>query len=152
MLGVVPYVDITLPSEDSLSLFDKRASSSPVRIGIIRLPRIANYTDFESLERSASVTYVTPGESLESYDCIIIPGTKNTVLDLMHLREAKTIEEIHKARIRGIPIIGICGGYQMSVQALSTGASSLIVTENTKELVFFRSRPGFQNTRKPPSG
>ncbi len=113
VLGVVPYVDITLPSEDSLSLFDKRASSSPVRIGIIRLPRIANYTDFESLERSASVTYVTPGESLESYDCIIIPGTKNTVLDLMHLREAKTIEEIHKARIRGIPIIGICGGYQM---------------------------------------
>lgn len=113
VLGVIPYVDISLPSEDSLSLSDKRASSSPVRIGIIRLPRIANYTDFESLERSASVTYVKPGESLESYDCIIIPGTKNTVLDLMHLREANTIEDIHKARSKNIPIIGICGGYQM---------------------------------------
>ncbi|MCP1662032.1 MAG: cobyric acid synthase [Methanocalculus sp. MSAO_Arc1] len=113
VLGVVPACDLTIPSEDSLSLQDKRASSSPVRIAVIHLPRIANYTDFETLERNASVTYVRPGESLKHYDCIIIPGTKNTVLDLLHLREHGTISEIEEARDRGIPVIGICGGFQM---------------------------------------
>jgi adenosylcobyric acid synthase len=113
VLGVVPFTELNLPSEDSLSLSDKRASSSPVRIGIIHLKRISNFTDFETLERYASVTYIRPGDSLSSYDCIIIPGTKNTIEDLCYLREMGTIEEIRSARDRGIPIIGICGGYQM---------------------------------------
>lgn len=113
VLGVVPYTELSLPSEDSLSLSDKRASSSAVSIGIIHLKKISNFTDFESLERSSSVTYVRPGDSLSSYDCIIIPGTKNTIEDLLHLKETGTIEEIHSARKRGVPIIGICGGYQM---------------------------------------
>jgi len=113
VLGLVPYIDLHLPSEDSLSLNDKRTSSSPIRIGIIRLPRISNFTDFESLERGASVEYVRPGESLRPYDCIIIPGTKNSVEDLETLRSKGTIQEIQGAHGRGIPVIGICGGYQM---------------------------------------
>ncbi len=113
VLGVVPYTDLDLPSEDSLSLSDKRASSSPIRIGIIHLPRISNFTDFEALERSTSVTYVRPGDPLDTYDCIIIPGTKNTVEDLLHLRRTGTDNEIRNAEERGVPVIGICGGYQM---------------------------------------
>jgi len=113
VLGLVPYTDLQLPSEDSLSLNDKRASSSPIRIAIIHLPRISNFTDFESLERGASVEYVRPGKSLEPYDCVIIPGTKNSVEDLEVLREKGTIQEIQRAHERGIPVIGICGGYQM---------------------------------------
>jgi|LDZT01.1.fsa_nt_gi adenosylcobyric acid synthase len=113
VLGVVPYTDLNLPSEDSLSLSDKRASSSPIRIGIIHLPRISNFTDFEALERSTSVTYVRPGDPLDTYDCIIIPGTKNTVEDLLHLRRTGTVGAIEKARECGVPVIGICGGYQM---------------------------------------
>ncbi|MBR1368671.1 cobalamin biosynthesis protein CobQ [Methanocalculus chunghsingensis] len=113
VLGLVPYTDLQLPSEDSLSLNDKRASSSPIRIAIIHLPRISNFTDFESLERGASVEYVRPGKSLEPYDCVIIPGTKNSVEDLEILREKGTIQEIKRAHERGIPVIGICGGYQM---------------------------------------
>jgi len=113
VLGVVPFFDLPLPSEDSLSIGDKRAEENPVRIAVIRLPRISNFTDFELLERYAAVEYVVPGNPLDAYDCIIIPGTKNTVEDLLELKKRGTDTEIRKARERSVPIIGICGGYQM---------------------------------------
>jgi adenosylcobyric acid synthase len=113
VLGVLPMLSLQLPSEDSLSIGDKQAGDHPVRIAIIRLPHLSNFTDFEQLERSAAVRYVTPGTSLGDYDCIILPGTKNTVKDLTVLNESGASAEILKARKRGIPVIGICGGYQM---------------------------------------
>lgn len=115
VLGVVPYADIPLPSEDSLSIGDKshRAAGTSVRIAVVRLPRISNFTDFELLEQRATVDYVLPGAPLAGYDCIILPGTKNTVEDLLALQQAGTGEELRLARERGVPIIGICGGYQM---------------------------------------
>lgn len=113
VLGVVPYFTLPLPSEDSLSLGDKNSSGKTVRIGVIRLPRIANFTDFELLEQYASVEYVAPGSPLDGYDCIIIPGTKNTIDDLGILVDTGTGEFIREARERGVPVIGICGGYQM---------------------------------------
>ncbi len=115
VLGVVPYVDIPLPSEDSLSLADKRrqAADRSVRIAVIRLPRISNFTDFELLERHAAVDYVPPGVPLSGYDCIILPGTKNTVEDLTELRRHGMEDDLRLAREQGVPIIGICGGYQM---------------------------------------
>ncbi len=113
VLGVVPYTDTGLPSEDSLSIADKRAVDAPVRIGIIRLPRISNFTDFELLERRCAVHYIQPGESLEGCDCIILPGTKNSVEDLLTIRETGTADAIIRLRNSGIPVIGICGGFQM---------------------------------------
>ncbi|MDD1675404.1 MAG: cobyric acid synthase, partial [Methanomicrobiales archaeon] len=113
VIGVLPFAEIHLPSEDSLSLPDKRQGDQPVRIAIVRLPHISNFTDFELLERYASVTYVIPGEALREYDCLILPGTKNTIEDLRILRETGTDGEIQRARARGVPVIGICGGYQM---------------------------------------
>lgn len=113
VIGVIPWLAVPLPSEDSLSIADKRGRESPVRIAVIRLPRISNFTDFEPLEREVSVEYVAPGTPLAGFDCIIIPGTKNTVEDLGVLVSAGTDREILRARERGVPIIGICGGYQM---------------------------------------
>jgi len=113
VLGIVPSVELNLPSEDSLSIDDKKNTGSSVRIVVIRLPHISNFTDFEVLESHASVDYVRPGDSLDGYDCIILPGTKNTVEDLRDLKERGGDLEIIKARQRGIPVIGICGGYQM---------------------------------------
>jgi adenosylcobyric acid synthase len=113
VLGVVPHVALPLPSEDSLSIGDKKHRDLPVRIAVIRLPHVSNFTDFELLELYASVEYVSCGESLEGYDCIIIPGTKNTIDDLAVLRAAGTDSGIQAARERGVPVIGICGGYQM---------------------------------------
>lgn len=118
VLGLIPVTDVEIPSEDSLSIYDKKSNDSPVRIAVIHLPRISNFTDYELLERYASVTYVRPGESLRGYDAIILPGTKNTIEDLLELQDSKTVEEIRKARSEKIPIIGICGGYQMLCETI----------------------------------
>lgn len=113
VLGVVPYFSIPLPSEDSLSLDDKRTGGGGVRIAVIRLSRISNFTDFELLEQHAAVDYVQPGASLDEYDCVILPGTKNTIDDLKALKKAGTDCELIRVRNAGVPVIGICGGYQM---------------------------------------
>jgi adenosylcobyric acid synthase len=113
VLGVVPYFTIPLPSEDSLSIGDKKTKYAQVRIAVIRLPKISNFTDFELLEQHTAVEYVSPGASLDGYDCVIIPGTKNTIDDLAVIFRTGTDREIRSARDRGIPIVGICGGYQM---------------------------------------
>jgi adenosylcobyric acid synthase len=113
VLGVVPYFSLPLPSEDSLSLGDKQARREGVRIAVIRLPRISNFTDFELLEQYASLDYVQPGAALDGYDCVILPGTKNTSDDLDAIRQAGTDRELIRVRDAGVPVIGICGGYQM---------------------------------------
>lgn len=125
VLGLIPATDIAIPSEDSLSLQDKKTGAAQVRIAIIRLPRISNFTDFELLERYASVSYLHPGQSLTGYDAIIIPGTKNTIEDLTIMHKTGTSDQIRTAREAGIPIIGICGGYQMlCTRILDSGVES----------------------------
>ncbi|MEM2124116.1 MAG: cobyric acid synthase [Methanolinea sp.] len=113
VIGILPHMRIDLPSEDSLSIMDKVRGDFPVRIAIIRLPHISNFTDFEALERHAAVSYVPPGFPLAGFDCIIIPGTKNTVADLETLWQSGTADEIREAAARGCPVVGICGGFQM---------------------------------------
>jgi adenosylcobyric acid synthase len=115
VLGVLPYLNLSIPSEDSVSLQDKAAgrpvAGSQVEIAVIRLPRISNFTDFEPLEGSARVRYVELGEQLGSPDAVIIPGTKNTVSDLMEMRQKGMDRQI--LALRDTPLLGICGGYQM---------------------------------------
>lgn len=116
VLGVMPYLDLNLPSEDSVSLGDKSGGgggSEGVEIAIIRLTRISNFTDFEPLEREARVRYVSPGQPLGRPDAVIIPGTKNTVSDLEEMRTKGTDREILALRDEGVPVLGICGGYQI---------------------------------------
>jgi adenosylcobyric acid synthase len=113
VLGVLPYLDLDIPSEDSVSLGDKSAgpAGGQVEIAVIRLPRISNFTDFEPLERSAHVRYVNLDEPLGHPDAVIIPGTKNTVSDLQELQAKGMADQIKS--LQGTPILGICGGYQI---------------------------------------
>ncbi len=114
VFGVVPYADIAIPSEDSVSISDKKTAQHPIDIAVIRLSRISNFTDFEPLEAFANVRYVPLGSDLGDPDVIIIPGTKNTTADLREMRAHgmdRRIIEI--AREGAVPVIGICGGYQM---------------------------------------
>ncbi|MDD4299510.1 MAG: cobyric acid synthase [Methanomicrobium sp.] len=113
VLGVLPFTKMSIPSEDSLSINDKKSGDFPVRIAVVKLSRISNFSDFEILENYASVLYTEPEKDLEGFDCIIIPGTKNTVEDMQELKKAGFDEKLKKARRKKIPIIGICGGYQM---------------------------------------
>ncbi|HSD56679.1 MAG TPA: cobyric acid synthase [Methanotrichaceae archaeon] len=117
VLGVLPYLDLAIPSEDSVSLGDKKSraklqdKSDQVEVAVIKLPRISNFTDFEPLERSARVRYVGLNEPLGSPDAVIIPGTKNTISDLNDMREKGMDRQI--LALQGVPVLGICGGYQM---------------------------------------
>ncbi len=113
VLGVLPHAELELPSEDSLSIGDKRSRDHPVRIAVVRFPRISNFTDFEALERRAAIDYVRPGAPLTGYDCVILPGTKNTMEDLAQLIASGGADEVVRARAAGVPVLGICGGYQM---------------------------------------
>ncbi|MEM0449633.1 MAG: cobyric acid synthase [Methanomassiliicoccales archaeon] len=115
VLGVLPHLDLELPTEDSMFLKDKGAKEdSTTLIGIIRLPRISNFTDFDpfTLEEGISVVYIDDPNDLDNVDLIIIPGTKNTVQDLIWMNERGLSQKIRSLKGK-MPIIGICGGYQM---------------------------------------
>ncbi|ASJ10676.1 cobyric acid synthase CobQ [Thermococcus sp. P6] len=109
-LGVIPYVEHRLPEEDSLSEFPK--VKGELHIQIVKLPHISNFTDFEPLQWANGVDYVTdPGEL--GGDLIILPGSKNTVEDLLWLRRNGFEEAILEAHREGSFVVGICGGFQM---------------------------------------
>lgn len=107
VVGIIPYYSGPLPSEDSLSMDDWGEGGE---VGVIRLPRISNFTDFEPVRDL--VEFVELKGKLDDYTLVILPGTKETVRDLIELRRWGMDEKIRKfARDR--PVIGICGGFQM---------------------------------------
>ena len=114
ILGVVPYMDIDIDDEDSLSVrIDKKNVTGVIDVAVIRLPKISNFTDFRILETSpyVSVRYVEKASELKEPDMVIIPGTKNTISDMIWLREMGIEGKILK--LENSLIFGICGGYQI---------------------------------------
>ena len=122
VVGVIPYMNVDIDDEDSLSeRFTRNTKEGFIDIAVIRLPRISNFTDFNVLEgiEGVSLRYVkTPGE-LNNPDMIIIPGTKNTMEDLLWMRQCGLEAKILKEASMGKIIFGICGGYQMLGETLS---------------------------------
>lgn len=117
VLGVVPYLSLNIDDEDSLAcgFSENKSKDCDVDIAVIKLPRISNFTDmgvFPSFS-GVSVRYVSKKDRLDGADLIIIPGTKNTLGDLRFLKESGIFEDIKTAAGRGVPVIGLCGGYQM---------------------------------------
>lgn len=122
VLGVVPYIDVDIDDEDSLSdrLVQKRAGEQ-IDIAVIRLPHISNFTDANvfSLYDGVEVRYVDKARELGHPDLIIIPGTKNTMDDMKWLRESGLDGKIKNYAQKGGNVFGICGGYQILGQKLS---------------------------------
>lgn len=122
VIGVLPYIhDMGLPEEDGLALVRRSgvrgqgSGGETVKIVIVRLKYISNFTDFDPLELEPGVEIVyseNPAE-IENADIVIIPGSKNTVTDLLLLQEKHLDRSIRKAYEKGAQVIGICGGYQM---------------------------------------
>jgi adenosylcobyric acid synthase len=123
VVGVLPYIhDLGLPEEDGLALgrggFTPPAQASgakALKIVIIRLQYISNFTDFDPFyhEPDVEFLYSAHASDIENADLVIIPGTKNTVKDLLLLRERSLDTSIRNAHGKGIMIMGMCGGYQM---------------------------------------
>lgn len=115
VIGVLPMIDVDLDDEDSLSSRLTRNTKNPIDIVVIRLPRLSNFTDFNALEVKdlSSVRYVKDVKELGHPDLIILPGTKNTMDDLLWLRQSGLEAEILKYAAAGGLVLGVCGGYQM---------------------------------------
>jgi adenosylcobyric acid synthase len=122
VLGVLPYVaGLQLAEEDSVRESRWRSSrpsdSDKLDVAVIPFPRLSNSTDFDSLESEPDVRlrYLAkppePGEPL--LDLLILPGSKNTMADLAYLQSSGFAQYIHWCHAAHVPIVGICGGYQM---------------------------------------
>ena len=133
-LGVIPFMhEIRIDEEDSVGLETMRVTSGspphaddPARrptlsgeevlsIGIVKLPHMSNFSDFTALQEhpGISMEYLDDPASGEGMDCLIIPGTKNTIGDLEWLGSSGWGVRIGSHARRGGPVIGICGGLQM---------------------------------------
>ena len=122
MLGVVPYLKVDIEDEDSLSTrLDAGKTVHPLDAAILRLPHISNFTDFMPLEQHPllGVRYVQNTRQLGTPDLIILPGTKNTVDDLLWLRQSGLEAALLKLAANGTPVLGVCGGYQMLGEMLA---------------------------------
>ena len=116
VVGVVPYLKVDIEDEDSLSeRLQQKNAVKPLDVAIVRLQHISNFTDFMPLEQHPllGVRYVQAARELGMPDLIILPGTKNTVNDLLWLRQCGLETAVQKLARRGTPVLGVCGGYQM---------------------------------------
>jgi adenosylcobyric acid synthase len=119
VLGVLPYLPLNLGFEDSQSLknFVQNKPHPAKKIGIINYPTMSNYNDFEPLiaDESIFVEFITSNVSLESYELIILPGSKRVIEDLGWLKKTGLFDALKE---RKKEILGICGGYQMMFEAI----------------------------------
>jgi len=116
--GVLPWrPDLWLDSEDALDLEGRRVpgGTSAMRVAVIRLPRISNFTDVDALgiEPGLDVVFATDPRSLSDADLVVLPGTRATISDLAWLRSRGLDRAVARHAAAGRPVLGICGGFQM---------------------------------------
>lgn len=127
VLGVIPYLDLELDDEDSLSdrlqkgKQERERSRGQLDVAILKFPRISNFTDFDPLfcVSDLYVRYVKRQDQLGTPDLILLPGSKSTMQDLTWLKETGLEEAVCSAARRGSFVFGICGGFQMLGEVLS---------------------------------
>src|SRR5947199_3079144 len=125
VLGVVPWIDARLPpAEDSLDLDAfvgaRDGDTDAIDVAVVRLPRIANFDDFEPLaaEPGVRVRFATTPAALRAADLVVLPGSKSTMADLVWLQETGLAAAVVAAASAGRPVLGVCGGFQMVGEGL----------------------------------
>lgn len=117
VLGVIPYFELNLEDEDSVTEWDKFSENpqADIDIAVINLPYMSNFTDFNSLRlyKDINVRFVESPEKMGQPDVIIIPGSKNTINDMNYLRRKGFEVKIGELYEKGRHVFGICGGFQM---------------------------------------
>ncbi len=138
VLGVIPYTDLKIEDEDSLAERFKKHDDGEgqVKIEVLYLPHVSNFTDFNVLETQEDVhlRYVMRGESIGDPDVLIIPGSKNTIEDMIYLQNTGLAEQILRLNRKGKTIVGICGGYQILGRTLRDPHKTESAVEETNGL------------------
>ena len=117
VIGIIPWLNDTFPPEDSLDLLEKKSrfTNPEIKVGIIKLPSISNFSDFDPLENENSILieWIRESQNLNKYDFIILPGSKQTIKDQIFLEVCGLSQDIKEYSKNKGNIIGICGGLQM---------------------------------------
>jgi len=119
VLGVVPFRPFNLGFEDSQSImnYTQESSKAIIKVGVIKLPHISNFTDFEPLVVDDEVELLFISSVTEALQCdiVVIPGTKRVIDDLEWLRE-RDFEKLFQDKTK--KIVAICGGYEMMFEQI----------------------------------
>lgn len=122
VIGVVPYLSLDLDDEDSLAprLAQRGHGACLLDVAVVRLPHLSNFTDMGELERHplVGVRYVDAVRDVGWPDLLIVPGTKNTMADTAWLKDSGMASCVAALAVRNVPVLGICGGYQLLGQEL----------------------------------
>jgi len=116
VLGVIPYEKFALDEEDSLTdRLERPGAEAEIKLAVIRLPRLSNFTDFAVFDALPGVglRYVDEPASLTGADLIILPGSKNTLEDMVFLEKSGLAGAIRRAAAAGTAVAGLCAGFQM---------------------------------------
>ncbi len=117
VLGIIPWLEDKFPPEDSLDLLEKKSyvTNPEINVGIIKLPSISNFSDFDPLENEESILikWVMESQNLNQFDFLILPGSKQTIKDQLFLRDSGLSKDIKNYSNNNGNIFGICGGLQM---------------------------------------
>ena len=153
VLGVVPYKPFNLGFEDSQSImgYIQDTSRAKLKIGVIKLPHISNFTDYEPLVADAEIelAFVQNASELDSCDAIILPGSKRVVDDLKWLQQnnfSNYIQNTHKT------IIGICGGYEMMFEYIVDADAIESSDKKTKALSLLKGKVEFKKEKVVKKG
>lgn len=135
VLGVVPFIPgLWIDAEDSLGTVAGAAvgpataplGTETLSVAAIRLPRVSNATDIEALacEPGVSVHWTVDPSVIARADLVVLPGSKSTVADLAWLRAQGLDDVLVNRASRGLPLMGICGGFQMLCTTISDSVES----------------------------
>ncbi|MDO8452992.1 MAG: cobyric acid synthase [Sulfurimonas sp.] len=119
VLGVVPFKPFNLGFEDSASIMNyvQELSKSIIKVGVIKLPHISNFTDFEPLVADSEIelSFISSPSEIASCQVVVIPGSKRVVDDLLWLRERGFEEKLSSKEQK---VVAICGGYEMMFESI----------------------------------
>ena len=123
VLGVLPYMTLNLGFEDSESLknLSQDCSKATRTVCVIQYPTMSNYNDFEPLiaDPNTCVEFISSSVSLKHFDCVILPGSKLVMQDLLWLKETGLFDRLKALHVEGdVHIVGICGGYEMMFESI----------------------------------
>ncbi|MEV0096345.1 cobyric acid synthase [Streptomyces sp. NPDC050738] len=163
--GVLPYTHgLGIDEEDGLRVSMRGAVRESVvappfgedvlRVAVCAVPLMSNFTDVDALaaEPGVVVRFVDRAEELVDADLVIVPGTRGTVRALEWLRERGLADALLRRAAAGLPVLGICGGFQVLGEHIEDDVESRAGAVDGLGLLPVRVRFAVEKTLDRPVG